>query len=321
MSHRPTTTSPSFPNGETPALRALAEHLTAIADADGLAHLILYDRGTVRIAVAAGDPDDADDHARNGRQLYFTLGELGPDLAQLRSGVLMRTIIQVPTGAIFFFLVGGDVHLYGATQHAEHTDELDRLMARAANGIRRDWRYSELDFGSYLSVARNDGAAAGAPGPPAATAPDDRPGGADAEPDGGPLAPLAGALSATGLHHVAYHQPGRAEVVTADVFDDPALEEFFAFLSRDERRAQYRILGERLPGLANWLNTALWAVTGGEAIRLVLDVELGALYLFALPDNRYLVGVTLDQTLVEVADRAMQRLTAELTRRLGPAPR
>jgi hypothetical protein len=64
----------------------------------------------------------------------------------------------------------------------------------------------------------------------------------------------------------------------------------------------------------NWLNTALWAVTGGEVLRFVLDVEQGALYLFALPGDRYLVGVTLDQRLVEQADAAMQELTAKLSR-------
>jgi hypothetical protein len=332
--------APSFPDGDTPALRELADELAAIAAPDGLAHVILYDRDIAKIALEAGEAGEAGEaegpppepgiHERIGRQLYFTLDDLAPELAKLRSGALIRTVIRAPASTLFFYLVTDDVHLYGATHRPERTDELDRLMARAANDIRDDWRYSQLNFGAFLSGAPAFGSGQGIRGADAepidtATASTDTdvdrrystppygvPVGADWVQDA-----LERSLSVDALHHVAYYRPSSGEVAAADLLDHPDLGDFFAFISRDERREQYRRLGERLPGLVSWLNTALWAVTGGEVVRFVLDVEQGALYLFALPGDRYLVGVTLDQRLVEKADRDMQGLTAELTRLIG----
>ncbi|TVL92400.1 hypothetical protein [Streptomyces sp. SAJ15] len=352
-----------FPDGESPQLRALSRRLSPALDPEELPHLVLYDHDIAKISVTAAgseEPEPSDSrHERTGRQLYYLLSGLEPELAELRSGALIRTVVRVPDGALFFYLVEAGSHLYGATSRPDRIEAADQTIARTVNELRRSVRYSELNYGAYSSWRRGDtpwkaaealshdtldtGAPSTTASGPEATAdrapgapPDEK---SDASPQGPaevsggaptdapePLPPhvstsapgsaaaqLARALAVSGLHYLAHHTPDRAPRAVADLLDHPELSDFFRHISRDQRRERYHRVGALLPGLVARLNDSLCAVIGGELVRVVLDVEQGAIYYHALPDGGYLVGVTVDQERVAEADERLARLGHELT--------
>jgi hypothetical protein len=67
------------------------------------------------------------------------------------------------------------------------------------------------------------------------------------------------------------------------------------------------------------LNSEFRALDSGTLIRLVLDVERGALYYYVVhsESERFLVGVTLDQDMVHVTDRKLQTLVDDIRHHLG----
>ncbi|GAT65968.1 hypothetical protein PS9374_01612 [Planomonospora sphaerica] len=109
------------------------------------------------------------------------------------------------------------------------------------------------------------------------------------------------------LHFVAYYAGGRCCFYT-DVLDDADLAHFFHDTAQEERRELYLKAGNQLNWLTGRLNNQFRRIEGGILIRTVLDVERGALYLYWVDEARYLVGVTLDQRKVDVADDKMARL-------------
>ncbi|PWI18270.1 hypothetical protein DI272_32095 [Streptomyces sp. Act143] len=301
-------------------------------DAEGLAHLILYDGDTAKVVLDADVSGDTDgegvplisrSHERAGRHLFYILEELEPDFAELRTGALMRTVLRVPSGAIFYYLVEPGLHLYGATYSthslddsgsAQRFDELDERVADAVNELRVSVNYSQWDFGSYLS---KKSAAPPAPAPeslsvapadachtesesPSADAPD------------GTAGLLSAALDVNGLHHVAYYSGGTA-VCSADIFRHPSLSRYFRVTTPERRREKYARMGELLPGVAQRMNASLSALLEGRLHQIVLDVEQGAVYFHTLPGGRYLMAVTLDQARVAEADRRLGQLGRELS--------
>ena len=126
------------------------------------------------------------------------------------------------------------------------------------------------------------------------------------------------AVSAADLHYVAYYVR-RSCVFHLDVLEDPALGRFVEVLTADDRRAQYARHGSVLPELLAGLGPNLREMDSGGLIRVVLDVERGALYHFVVDQetDRYLVGVTLDQDMVYVTDAKLSALTDEIRYHLG----
>jgi hypothetical protein len=338
-----------YPDGETPPMTELAQALRPLVGPGGLDHLVFYDGDVPKLSLAAsaarrvpdaGRPAGPELHESFGQQLYYVLQDLRPDLEALRTGALIRTVLRVPDGAVFYYLVEPGFHLYGATPRPERIEVLDEAIADAVNRIRTGVRYSELDFGAYLSRRAEPGAAALTSTGPLALVPDRgegaeaAPGTADPGPDplarhlfrqaigahGAPPAlpaELPGALALDGLHYVAYHDGGSGAAV-ADILDHPALGRFFRGPAPAQRRERYRRMSELLPGLVRRVNGTLRAVMRGEVLRLVLDVEQGALYFHALGGRRFLIGVTLDQSRVAAADETMGGLGAALGAPGGP---
>lgn len=109
------------------------------------------------------------------------------------------------------------------------------------------------------------------------------------------------------LHFVGYFVDSDCLFYT-DVLDDADLAHFFHGTSQEERRELYVQTGEQLQWLAARLDRQLAGVESGILIRTVLDLERGALYLYWIDAGRYLVGVTLDQRKVDIADDKLARL-------------
>jgi len=327
-----------FPDGVTRQMTQIAEQLSSLLRHDGLEHLVLYDGDITKIALEAGASGSASalspestDHQQAGRQIYYLLEELQPDFAALRTGALIRTVVRVPSGAVLYYLVEPGFHLYGATSALHRLAELDARMADCANSLRMPTHYSPLNYGSWF----NDEPWATAP-EPAAPGADTTEGDVSDESSGDgadQLLPTAGyvhsrrpeatappvaettlveRLKVQGLHYVAYHEsPGTAWA--CDIFDHPGLSRFFRARTPDQRRDRYRRMSRLLPGVTERMNLSLRAVLHGELAQLVLDVEQGAVYFHPLANGRFLIGVTLDQRRVTVADHTMAELATELS--------
>lgn len=317
----------------------IAIRLGRLLQPDGLAHLVFYDRDTPKVVLDAGPtaddgsqdpsvPDRPRLHERMGRQLYYILEELQPDFAALRTGDLIRTVVRVPTGAVLFYMVEPGYHLYAATAAVDRLDQLDAQLAESVNDLRTVVRYSPLNYGSWFNKWL---AMDAPPAAPAAETPrvltdlpqDGTEGGTDPadyvfhkvtdQPDIPPQVSdrLLETLRVDGLHYVSYFT-GTRPVFTADIFRHPALVNFFRGPTQDERREKYGRIGRLLPAVTRRMNLSLRAVLEGEIHQVVLDVEQGAVYFHALPDRRFLLGVTLDQSKVAEADRQIGRIGREL---------
>lgn len=114
-------------------------------------------------------------------------------------------------------------------------------------------------------------------------------------------------LDESDLHFVGYFAAERCVFYT-DVLDDADLARFFQGTTQEQRRDTYMRAGKQLQWLNTRLDQQLAGIESGFLIRIVLDVERGALYFYWIDTGRYLLGVTLDQRKVEVADDKMATL-------------
>ena len=123
-------------------------------------------------------------------------------------------------------------------------------------------------------------------------------------------------IAPTDLHFVAYFVNHSCRFYL-DVLDDPKLSRFFDNATPDGRRDQYVEHGYYLDRLLTGLNRSFLKIDSGILIRVVLDVERGALYYYWLDEHRYLIGVTLNQEMVDKADRKMVHLVDGIRESLG----
>jgi hypothetical protein len=125
-------------------------------------------------------------------------------------------------------------------------------------------------------------------------------------------------LSAKDLHYVAYYA-NKQPVFRVDVLNDPVLSRFYGLVGAEERREAYERHGRTVDKLMARLNTEFRTLDSGSLIRLVLDVERGALYYYVVhsESERFLVGVTLDQDMVHVADGKLQVLVDDIRHHMG----
>lgn len=95
-----------------------------------------------------------------------------------------------------------------------------------------------------------------------------------------------------------------------DVFDDPAAEVFFrAGYTPSLRRDFYRRFVTDLDQHARDIGRIANGVIGRGMRRIVLDVQRGAIYYYRMDLESYLVGITLNQDQVVLADLKMEWLS------------
>jgi hypothetical protein len=122
-------------------------------------------------------------------------------------------------------------------------------------------------------------------------------------------------ISTADLHYVAYHVDGLCQF-SIDVMDRPDILTDDK-VTGDQRRAQYLRHGIKLNRLMVGLNNEFRSIDSGILLRVVLDVERGALYYFWVDESRFLIGVTLDQSQVHKADAKMVHLVDAVRPLLG----
>ncbi|MBN1174919.1 MAG: hypothetical protein JXA67_22360 [Micromonosporaceae bacterium] len=123
-------------------------------------------------------------------------------------------------------------------------------------------------------------------------------------------------ITATDLHYVAYHVDGECRFYL-DVLEDSKLDRFFDQATPEERREHYLQQSRYLHHLMVGLNESFREIDAGILIRIVLDVERGALYYYWIDERRFVIGVTLDQEMVDKADRKMVHIVDGIRVSLG----
>jgi len=331
----------------------------ALLEDQGLHHLAYYTGGVLDFAVDVlahilpvppGDSEALDRRRevfrRVGAQLVYRMVQMTRRLRVLRSGSLIRAVVQTDQGVVFCNQVVGEqcIVVFGLTPESTGwtgtpvtrlSDTLaeDRAAALLATYLRALMSQTTLNPGGWLTTpdigdpdrAWPPAVRAGQPLPVYRQGTRDEPvylQGTRDEPvyrQGSwdePADLLRAAVEPDLLHYVAYHQDGH-QFCTADVLDHENIAQFFSrLISPADRRSQYDRLGRELGVIVLQMAMDLAPAIGGTISRLVLDVEQGAVYYYRLSNGDYLVGVTVDQDRVSIADDRMARLATSCEQRM-----
>ncbi|WP_020524624.1 hypothetical protein [Catelliglobosispora koreensis] len=132
------------------------------------------------------------------------------------------------------------------------------------------------------------------------------------------------ALSVERLHYVALYEPPDSEpdgapqrIFSVDTFEQARYR--VRQLTAHQRRELYQAQGAQVIELRRALDQQLGHLHTGTLVRLVLDVEQGAIYYYEISRNpsRHLIAVTLDQDHVYTTDAELELLKGRLRRDLG----
>ena len=125
-------------------------------------------------------------------------------------------------------------------------------------------------------------------------------------------------MSVEDLHYIAFYTAHEC-VFRVDVLDDPALGTLHGIAEAQVRRSSYDGTGPAIEQALAQFNQTFHDIDVGMLVRLVLDVERGAVYYFTIDrdSGRYLVAVTLHQDQVHHTDAKLARLVDDLRHALG----
>lgn len=126
-------------------------------------------------------------------------------------------------------------------------------------------------------------------------------------------------LSTIDLHYVALFGRDNNCLFYVDVLDDDAMDHY-DISDTSGRRRQYEQLGRHLRHVASRLDRRQRDLDSGRIVRMVVDVEKGALCLYVLRNDGFLLGVTLDQTEVDPTDRKLSAMANEILVYRGGRP-
>jgi hypothetical protein len=239
----------------------------------------------------------------SGQQLHYVVARLDKAFVPVRSGRLIRCVFDVGDGALFYHSPFAGEYLVGAALAETPADEADAAMGHLCDLVRLARGYGgHLNPGGMHSEYDVD--------VEEADLADDEPYIEESGLDGA-RAELAGhfraALSPEALHFVTYLE-GAEPVRSADLLRHPKLAALTVDTDHDERRKHYERIGKLTYITSHRLDRTLLPLLGGTLRRVVLDVEAGALYYRRLGRDAALIGVTLDQAKVAVAEATMNTL-------------
>lgn len=291
----------------------------AVARDDAIGHLSHYSLGMHNFSVdrsAEVDQWRCDELVALGRRLWFQFTSLDRAVHDARTGSLIRLVAQSAEGAVICVTSQPGDQLVGvvrapadreALPWTPHVREADELVSMLAITLRAHTRLSSQNPGGFETVQDFVPIIGEVTDPKVTVRKPDAPGVER-------MAELAAdALRHKHLHFVAYCVDGEV-AMTADSLGAPGLRSFFTQIHVDLRRRFYVALSRQLPESVTKLNRMLSPIPGGRLLRLVLDVDQGAIYYYHLGTGRYLVGVTLDQSGVMHADDYTARLAAQVLR-------
>lgn len=254
-----------------------------------------------------------------GRQLSMFVRRLGRTLEDVRTGALIRTVLQSGDGVCFCNSVLPQHDVVGVLLRTDtgsspvpqptvrDVESADVAVSNLVTTLRGQFSQGPQNPGGWTTRRPRDQA------PEPAIGPGERET-ARAHVEGQWRDPVATACTAAvdvaNLHYVAYYRQGEL-VFTADHFDHQRLRPFFMQQSVDERRQFYAGFGQDFGLIVSQLTRTCAPVLSGPLGRVVLDVEQGALYYYRVKFGEYLVGVTLDQSEVSHADEKLAHLAVD----------
>lgn len=246
-----------------------------------------------------------------GGDLVLWFEERDQTLHQLNTGELMRVVVATPAGGFYCGRVKLRLHLVGITEEPDGADALDLAMNRLITQIREK---------VYNLPDEHLGGDRGLPMEP--LAPDTEDGfafevGLMALDDTSMEPRLRGLwprfVNASDLHYAAlYHD--WSLVCVGDAFDHKQMSPRFMNIEPTRRRALYRDIANRLRSDIARLRDIVRPAPDAPISRLVLDVQEGAIYIHWVGSSTgdFVLGVTLNQLQVDVAERRLRGLVAEL---------
>lgn len=275
-------------------------------------HLAKYDHGVYEFAVdvlddparLTGDDDASPDrraaYRTCGQQLAFMMTALDHALAPAETGRLIRMVCHAERGALFCTSITPQNYVLGI---AFGPADLDRggapILPRV--GLVRDGDRSTCDLADHLRgwlglpLQNLGGWASHEP--------------LSAVPASGRL---AAALAPDSLVYLARNRQG-AIVEEADLFDHEEVDAARpAHLTADFIRSFYRRLATDFGNHSRQLGQIARQAVRGRMLRIVLDVEQGAVYYYRLGPADFLIGVTVNQSQVARADEEAGVLAVRL---------
>lgn len=254
------------------------------------------------------------------RQASFMLSALDPILLEARTGHLIRLVLHTEAGALIGCSVTpGQRNVVGIVYEAvaglqpnlttwPRVREADRTVSSLAEELRKSIGMPAQNIGGWQTVM---------PENPSETASstDDQPSGPVTSIGAG-SAELMNAcrdeLHPQGLIYLAYHR-GDEKTFALDILEDPRALKIWGRSAVGIRRHFYGRLYPQLESLSSQFGQLVRPALRGRLMRIVLDVEQGAVYYNRLAPREYLFGVTLNQSRVRAADEQMARLTLRCT--------
>jgi hypothetical protein len=289
----------------------------------------VFNFGVDTLAEPLGEPDrlpattGRDELRRAGRSLSFALRRLNNELLAARTGAVLRMLLHTTRGAAICDAVTSAESTVGfvldltpgsspePAGEAADQRSADRVLAELVADLRQLCQPSQTGkttaYGMTSPVVTREATALQMRSTPFTGLTDE---------SREILTACREAIRPAALHLVARCNDGEI-VFMVDCFDDEALRPYFTQLDADARRKFYlghaREIGLMATALGRTVHTALG---GGMVVRMVLDVEQGAIYYNRLRPGDYLIGVTVDPAGVANSDEEMARLTNTVGRLL-----
>lgn len=312
-------------NPDESIVRTFAGHVTKL----GLPHhLAKCDHGVYQLSVdvldrpdlrdgdGGADPEKRPAYRAAGQQLAFMMTALDQELAEIETGRLIRMVCHTEQGALFCMAVTPKNYVLGivfgpATEPQEGHTALprvplvratDRHIAGLVGELRDRIGLPTLNHGGWQS---RDRALPPTAPPPGFLSAAHRSGRESALDDR-----FARALDPKELVYVSRSRGGEV-VEEVDILDHEFVAEGRSdFISARAAREFYRRISGEFGTYARQLGLTAQQAVNGRMLRIVLDVEQGAIYYYRLGPGDYLVGVTINQKRVSEADDVLGRLAA-----------
>lgn len=249
---------------------------------------------------------------QNGRLLAAAVEDLDESLRGMMSGALIRTVVHSDRGAFSCADIMPGRHVVGVVLDQATEGPLavqpvvvacDRAVSDLVTGQRRRLSLGSQNPGGNDPDDADDDTrprADGAPkvhterGVPSAAIPPHLVSQAELL--------CTQAIAPHDVHYLALCVDGTT-ALSVDCLDHDDVSRFFTQITVDGRRTFLREFTRTMPTVVARLTQITAPVTGSRLMRLVLDVELGAIYYYRLSRDVFLIGVTLDQEQVAEADR------------------
>lgn len=293
-------------------------------------HLAKYDHGVYEFSLdVLGGPELVRDFPEAapdrreflqaaGQQLAFAMGALDGELAVADTGRLIRTVVHAEHGALYSVSVTPKNYVLGVVFGRATAPADDRTRPLPQVALVRDadkytcW-LSDVLRGQIGLPHQNPGGwrTADKQLEPLTTPPAEL----HTWPDGLAGGRLATELHPSGLVYLARCRRGRIEE-EADLFAHPRVAQGRPpRVGPDKPRLFYRELTQGFAVYAREFSQTARQAVRGRVLRIVLDVEQGAVFYYRLGPTEYLVGVTINQARTSQSEDMLGRLVMELLKK------